>query len=228
MKKINYYYCVLCNKYLTNNELKPHLKKYGNHNVLEIFTNKKRVQLSKFLSLILRHKPQVIKIHLNKNGFTKEDLDEIIDRIINKRNFQWVGKKQIEAIVRLDPKGRFEIKNNSIRARYGHSIEQINIDLEKSDLPSILYHGTSEGAYKKIKLEGLKAMNRNLVHLTSSLGDAKIVGMRHTGNQKKNLIILQINVKRAEKIGCEIWQAGKNVFVSNYIPSKCITLHDSK
>jgi putative RNA 2'-phosphotransferase len=226
MKTRYFYDCSDCDIYLTNDEVQSHLKNNPDHDLKKIFSDKKRVRLSKFLSLILRHKPHVSDLHLKEDGFTEESLDEILKRIKNKKSYEWVGEREIEAIVRLDPKGRFEIKGNYIRARYGHSIELINVDLRKTDIPSILYHGTSERAYNKIKIEGLKPMGRNLVHLTSSFDDAKMVGLRHTGNQKKNLIILQIDSKSAEKEGYEIWQAGKNVFVSNYIPSRYISINN--
>ncbi|MBD3230179.1 MAG: RNA 2'-phosphotransferase [Candidatus Lokiarchaeota archaeon] len=219
MPPLIYFYCNQCDIYLTNKEVPNHRDKYKNHNLEKIFTDKQRVKLSKLLSFMLRHNPQSMGIHLMDNGLTEESLDEIITIIKKNRNhFEWLSKQKIRTLVEIDKKGRFEIINNRIRARYGHSIPRIKIDLKEKNLPNELFHGTNLRSYEKIRREGLKPMGRNLVHLTSSLKDAKIVGTRHRGQLK----ILKINVKNAINEGYKIWRAGKNVFVSNYIPSKYI------
>ena len=219
MAHLKFYFCEECKQYITNRELDQHSLKFPSHNVIEMFSDKKRINLSKFLSLILRHKPDIIGIKLKVNGYTEQTLDELIEKLRERERFKWVDRGRIEALIDLDRKGRFEISNNRIRARYGHSISWINIELYDKDIPNYLYHGTNEDSYSKIKLEGLKPMGRNLVHLTSSLTDAKIVGRRHKGK----LVLLKIDAKQALEDGIDIWKAGKNVYVSNFIPNRYIT-----
>lgn len=48
--------------------------------------------------------------------------------------------------------------------------------------PSILYHGTSRKAWEKIKLEGLRPMNRQYVHLSSDRDTAMTAGRMHDEN----------------------------------------------
>jgi len=65
------------------------------------------------------------------------------------------------------------------------------------------------------------------VHLTSSIKDALEVGYRHSKHSHRP-IILRINVKKALDSGIKIWKAGKNVYVSKFIPPKFIELKTKK
>jgi putative RNA 2'-phosphotransferase len=181
-----------------------------------LFSEKMRRNLSKFLSYIFRHNPGSIGLELDSQGLSTIPIDQLLEILQEVRNSPWINRKILESLLLLDPKGRFEINNDRFRARYGHSLKNIKIEILESDLPEFLYHGTNLSAYQQIKSEGLKPMGRNLVHLTSSLKDAQIVGRRHKGE----LIILNVDVKAAVQAGIEIWQAGNTIYVSNYIPSK--------
>ena len=74
-------------------------------------------------------------------------------------------------IVRSD-KVRFELKDDKIRALYGHSYYYSSnlftkIHKTASKPPAILYHGTSPSAAKNIMSEGLRPINRQYVHLST-------------------------------------------------------------
>ena len=82
-------------------------------------------------------------------------------------------------IARSD-KVRFEIKDDKIRALYGHSSSILFNKIQKtaSKPPDILYHGTSPSAAKNIMSEGLRPMNRQYVHLSTDKNTALQVGKR--------------------------------------------------
>ena len=145
-------------------------------------------------------------------------MDDLITILKKVRNSPWISRKVLDALIFLDLKGRFEIRDDRIRARYGHSQKYITVAATRTDLPDILYHGTNLRAYQQIKQEGLKPMGRNLVHLTISFKDAEIVGRRHKGE----LVILEIDVQKAIHEGIQIWQASSTIFVSNHIPAAYI------
>ncbi len=210
----NYYYCETCQDYSPNPKNCEHPRKF-------ILSEKQRRNLSKFLSYNLRHNPSRIGIELDVKGFTQIPIEDLITILKTVRNSPWISRKVIDALIFLDLKGRFEIRNDRIRARYGHSLKNIKIEVTRTDLPELLYHGTNLRAYQKIKQEGLKPMGRNLVHLTTSLKDAEIVGRRHKGE----LIILEVDVKKAVQEGIQIWQAGKTIFVSAFIPNAFIKIN---
>jgi len=117
--------------------------------------------------------------------------------------------------VKNQRKRRFEIKNDRIRALYGHSV--LKISYKESEPPEFLYHGTSRKNVKKILKEGLKPMKRRYVHLSLSKEEALKVGKRHDRNPQ----ILLILSKKAYKNRIKFYKAG-NVYLSEYIPPEFI------
>lgn len=83
---------------------------------------------SKFVSLILRHKPEVIGIHLDEHGWA--DVEELIAGISKTREF---NRTMLEEIVRTDNKQRFIFNENKtkVRANQGHSIP-VDVELPEA------------------------------------------------------------------------------------------------
>ena len=103
-------------------------------------------QISKFISLILRHKPEEINTKLTDDGYC--NVDVLIKGVREKFNIDFT-LKDLERIVAEDNKQRYSIKGNMIRANQGHSI---NVDLGlKEKIPNdILFHGTALKVIDKI------------------------------------------------------------------------------
>ncbi len=181
-----------------------------------------RIRLSKLLSLILRHNPELIGVHLRKDGFTEESIDEVARLIRGKLNgFSWVTADHIREVVEKDPKGRFEIKDDKIRARYGHSVK-VSINYTESKIPEVLFHGTAPENLASILKEGLKPMQRQKVHITSSPIDAYKTALRKT----KTPIVLVINTRTVREHGIKIDKAGRNVYVCDKVPPDAILPFD--
>ena len=130
---------------------------------------------SKFLSLILRHKPETIEIKLDEHGWA--DVSELISGISKTRPFDM---KMLEEIVRTDSKRRYSFNKDKtlIRANQGHSIS-VDVELEKKTPPEFLYHGTGEKFVSSIDKEGLLSKSRLYVHLSKDTDTAVKVGSRH-------------------------------------------------
>ncbi len=181
-----------------------------------------RIKLSKLLSLILRHNPEFIGVHLRKNGFTEESIDKVAELIREKLNgFHWVTADHIREVVKKDSKGRFEIKDDKIRARYGHSIK-VSINYTEDKIPEILFHGTAPENLANILKEGLKPMQRQKVHMTSSPVDAYKTALRKT----RTPIILVINTRTVREHGIRIDKAGRNVYICDKVPPDAILPFD--
>ncbi|MBR0288962.1 MAG: RNA 2'-phosphotransferase, partial [Selenomonadaceae bacterium] len=127
---------------------------------------------SKFLSLILRHKPQIVGIELDEHGWA--DVDELICRVKN------LDRVKLEQIVSTDEKQRYSFSADKklIRANQGHSIP-VDVELEELEPPEVLYHGTAESFGSSINTQGLLKMSRLYVHLSSDIETAEKVGCRH-------------------------------------------------
>lgn len=132
--------------------------------------------LSKFLSLLLRHKPEVLELNMTKNGWV--DLDELIEKIT--LSGKETSLEQIHRVVANNDKKRFklDLENNRIRANQGHSIE-VEMGFEAKTPPDILYHGTAISNWEAIQKSGLLKMSRQHVHLSPDIKTAKKVGGRH-------------------------------------------------
>lgn len=132
---------------------------------------------SVFISLILRHKPDVIGISLDKHGWA--NVQELINGI-NKTGKYSIDMPMLEEIVRNDNKQRYSFNEDGskIRANQGHSIN-VDVELKEAVPPEILYHGTGEKYVDSINKEGLKPKSRLYVHLSKDVETAVTVGSRH-------------------------------------------------
>lgn len=173
---------------------------------------KNEVKVSKLMSYLLRHDSEGLEV--SKEGFV--ELYALVEKI--KERYPWVDEEHVEKIVREDERGRYEIVNGKIRARYGHTIE-VSIDLPLADVKK-LYHGTTEETVRKILSRGLKPMERKKVHLSRSIEDAIEVGKRRT----RKPVILEIDGERAMKGGIRIEKASERVYVADYIPEEFISV----
>ena len=127
---------------------------------------------SRFISLILRHKPETIGITLDEHGWA--NVKDLIEGIKKTRPFDM---DMLEEIVRTDNKQRYSFNEDKtlIRANQGHSIP-VDVELTKAVPPDILYHGTGEKYVSSIDKEGLLPKSRLYVHLSKDEDTAVNVG----------------------------------------------------
>lgn len=130
---------------------------------------------SKYMSLILRHKPEVIGITLDEHGWAK--VSELIEGI---SRTQPCSMELLEEIVRTDDKMRYSFNEDKtlIRANQGHSIP-VDVELEQKIPPEFLWHGTGLKYTESIEEQGLLPKSRLYVHLSADYETAQKVGARH-------------------------------------------------
>lgn len=131
--------------------------------------------LSRYMSLILRHKPEVIGISLDEHGWA--NVEELIAGIAKNNEF---NMEILEEIVRTDSKMRYSFNEDKtlIRANQGHSIP-VDVELEEKEPPEWLWHGTGEKYSASIDMQGLIPKSRLYVHLSKDRETAVNVGTRH-------------------------------------------------
>ena len=130
---------------------------------------------SRYLSLILRHKPEAAGITLDEHGWA--NVSELIAGVRRTRPFDM---EMLEEIVRTDEKQRYSFSEDKslIRANQGHSIP-VDVELPVVAPPEFLYHGTGEKYVSSIDAQGLLPRSRLYVHLSPDVETAKTVGSRH-------------------------------------------------
>lgn len=133
------------------------------------------VETSRFISLILRHKPETIGITLDEHGWA--NVDELI-KGVNKTHP--LTMELLEEIVSTDDKKRYSFNEDRtlIRANQGHSIP-VDVELKETVPPTVLYHGTGEKYVASIDSTGLIPKSRLYVHLSADYETAIKVGSRH-------------------------------------------------
>lgn len=165
---------------------------------------------SKFISLILRHKPEVIGISLDKHGWA--DVNKLLEGV--KISFE-----DLEHIVNIDSKQRYSFNEDKtkIRANQGHSIA-VDVELEEKVPNSTLYHGTHEDIVNLILTEGIKKGSRQYVHLSSNIDTAKKVGAR-----RGKPVVLVIDANLMYEDGYKFFLSKNGVWLTDYVPNKYIS-----
>lgn len=133
--------------------------------------------ISKYISLILRHKPETIGITLDEHGWA--DVEALIAGI-ERTSGHGFNRELLEEIVRTDEKQRYSFNEDKtlIRANQGHSIA-VDVELDEALPPTELWHGTGEKYAASIDLQGLMPKSRLYVHLSADRDTALKVGRRH-------------------------------------------------
>ena len=135
----------------------------------------KEKNMSRFLALILRHKPEAIGISLDEHGWA--NVSELIEKMNKQQKFNMA---MLEEIVATDDKQRysFSADKTRIRANQGHSIP-VDVELPEKEPPEFLFHGTGQKYTQSINKSGLLSQSRLYVHLSADENTATAVGTRH-------------------------------------------------
>lgn len=172
---------------------------------------KKHISISKFLSLVLRHHPQVIGISLDTGGWT--DVDVLLQKMQEKG---WnINREILEDVLATNPKQRFSLNEDRtrIKANQGHSVT-IDLLLEPLAPPQELYHGTAEKFLAAIVSEGLKKMQRHHVHLSPDVHSAFTVGKRHG-----KPVVLAVQSQQMYSDGFVFYRSDNGVWLTDHVPA---------
>jgi putative RNA 2'-phosphotransferase len=168
-------------------------------------------QLSKLLSLILRHQPAKFGLSLDEEGFVP--FADLLAAVRRQRGWGAVTEAQIRDVVATSDKQRFEIQGEQIRARYGHSVAG-RLEYPAVEPPEILYHGTSPRSLAAIRVEGLRSMRRQYVHLSVDVAQARAVGRRHSPEP----VVLTVRAREAWQAGVKFYQPEARLFLAGAVP----------
>ncbi len=166
--------------------------------------------LSKYLSLILRHQPEVIGITLDNQGWVNVD----VLLVALQKDGKTISRGQLEKVVAENNKKRFSFDETGtrIRANQGHSIE-IDLALPASVPPDVLYHGTALKSLGAIQKEGLTKQSRQHVHLSTNLDTATQVGGRHG-----KPIVLTVQAGKMQAAGYLFYVSDNGVWLTDCVP----------
>lgn len=178
------------------------------------------VRLSKSLSWLLRHGARTAGLQVRPDGYAR------VSDVLANAMFKDVTFLQLQEIVNRDQKNRYHLlfepcptpsTNSSdvwwIRANQGHSIKDINLDLQiissASEIP-LAVHGTTRKAWELIATQGLSRMKRNHVHLAQGVpGSGVLSGMRNSSQ-----VLIFIDVQKAIDAGIKFYLSENGVVLT--------------
>ena len=172
------------------------------------------VRISKFLSLVLRHKPESIGLTLDERGWA--EVDVLLAQAAG--NGRKISIETLLRVVGENDKQRFAFNadETKIRARQGHSIPT-DLGLEAIGPPEVLYHGTATRFLASIQEQGLLKQNRQYVHLTGDPESAIKVGQRHG-----RPAVLLISAASMAEDGYRFYLSENHVWLTDHVPPKYI------
>jgi putative RNA 2'-phosphotransferase len=174
---------------------------------------------SRYLSYILRHKPEEIGLQLDHEGWA--DLQELIERA--KENGNPLSEAFIRKVVETSEKKRFSISGDGdfIRANQGHSVP-VDLGLIALEPPELLFHGTADRFLDSILDSGLSKGSRHHVHLSEDIETANSVGMRYGLPA-----ILIVRSDQMFREGFQFYRSENGVWLTDSVPTKYISVSAS-
>jgi putative RNA 2'-phosphotransferase len=171
-------------------------------------------RISKFLSLVLRHKPEHIGLTLDSAGWA--DVEELIAKSLESGVV--LDRPILRQVVEQAERIRFSFSDDGkrIRANYGHSIP-IRLEDEPEEPPEFLFHGTAVGSLPSIRRKGLGPGDRQYVHLVEDESAALEVGRRHG-----EPVVLRVEAREMFEKGHEFYKTKSSIWLTKEVPAEYI------
>ena len=175
-----------------------------------MLTKKEEIKHGRFLSMVLRHRPEVLDIQLDAQGWA--DIKDLLAKL--KDYGRSISRADLDQIVENNNKKRYVISDDGkrIRASQGHSID-IELEYAPMEPPEMLYHGTADRFLQSIFKTGLNKRKRHHVHLSADLDTASQVGKRHG-----KLVILKVAAAEMHKAGHTFYCTPNGVWLTESVP----------
>ncbi len=144
-----------------------------------------------------------------------------IDQLIENANRH--GKRLtlelLHEVVATNDKKRFSLSEDGlmIRANQGHSVPDVELNLEPVSPPKSLYHGTVAAFIENIRHQGLLKRSRNHVHLSADMETAKKVGAR-----RGKPVILTIQAHAMHESGHAFYRSANGIWLTVAVPVEFI------
>lgn len=146
-------------------------------------------------------------------------IDELLDNA--NRHGKQLSLELLHEVVASCDKRRFALSEDGlkIRANQGHSVSNVELNLESVTPPAFLYHGTVAGFLDGIREKGLLKRSRNHVHLSVDMETARKVGGR-----RGEPVILTIDAAAMDAAGQQFYLSANHVWLTDSVPTHFIVL----
>lgn len=167
-------------------------------------------RISKFLSLVLRHRPEQIGLRLDVGGWV--EVDALL--AASAAHGRPITRDELEHVVAHNDKQRFALSEDGhrIRASQGHSTS-VELGYAPATPPETLYHGTAAQNLASIRAQGLHKGQRHHVHLSMDAQVARAVGQRHGPP-----VVLRIRAGAMARAGYLFFESANGVWLTDAVP----------
>lgn len=170
--------------------------------------------LSKFLALVLRHRPGAAGVALDAEGWVP--MDELVAGCT--AHGHPISREELLEIVRGSEKQRFAVRGHLIRANQGHSVD-VDLALSPARPPATLFHGTVQRFLASIRRDGLVRGKRTHVHLSPD-----VVTARRVGQRRGNAVVLVIDAAAMADAGMVFYRSENGVWLTDSVPPGHLTI----
>jgi putative RNA 2'-phosphotransferase len=171
-------------------------------------------KIGRALAGMLRHGKSGIE--MDSQGYA--DIRDVLARVKTKNpRMNWLRAKHLEALVVTDPKGRYSIVGNDIRATYGHTID-LDLDLDNENIPDELFYPASSEEAEILMESGIVPTDRSMVHLSLTFADAYRAGSVRMDDP----MVLVVDTGLCIEEGYDIGKAARTVFLCREVPPDAI------
>ncbi len=177
-------------------------------------------RLSRFLALVLRHRAYQFDLEMDDEGFVP--LEPLIEVIHTRDNLDAVARMDLEELAAAGPRKRFEIRDDRIRATYGHSFHK-PIRYRREEPPENLYLGVPKSHLQQIRVSGLHPEDRQYVHLSESEEEARDVGLRKADDTS----VVTVRAREAAENGIEFFHPTDGLFLASQVPARYLDVQAS-
>lgn len=165
-------------------------------------------RVGRMMAGALRHFPEKYGLAMGDTGFVSIRALATAIRV-RRRDLKWIKAKHIIALACTDPKGRYEVRGEMIRATYGHTVD-VDLDLPTDNIPPKLYYPATGDELDFLLKHGIQPTDRRMVHLSATPEAAHEAG-RHRCSDPA---ILEIDTAGVIESGSVIMKAGKTVYIT--------------
>lgn len=175
----------------------------------------KHESISKFLSLVLRHRPEAAGLTLDRSGWVA--VDDLLRALAG--HGKSLTRAELEEIVATSDKRRFALSadHSLIRANQGHSL-QVDLQLPATLPPDVLFHGTVARYLPAIWAQGLLKGQRHHVHLSASRAHAFVVGKRRGEPH-----VLEVDARGMAASGFVFYRSENDVWLTDHVPARFLS-----
>ncbi len=174
-------------------------------------------RLSRFLALVLRHRAHQFDLAVDEEGFVA--LDPLLEVIRSQSGLDGVTREDLELLTREGDRKRYEIRDDSMRATYGHSFRR-PIRYPAVEPPEHLYVGVASAQVQEVRLHGLHPEGRQYLHLSEKEDEAREVGSRHSADAT----VVTVLALEASQSGIPFHRPTDGLYLALQLPARFLDL----